>query len=93
MSRPRRIPERGDVSPAAVAARLGISLADFELRRGELEARRFPEADSTTGHYCIEAVDRWRLQRHANLFPELTAVSGAAHAEGVFAERLRRLHG
>ncbi len=93
MSRPRRIPERGDVAPAAVAELLGLSVTDFEARRDELRKRDFPEPDSTTGLYCIEAVDRWRLRRHARLFPELTNTPAAAHADAVFGERLRRLDG
>jgi hypothetical protein len=93
MSRPRRIPDRGDVTPAMVARRLGLSAADFELRRPDLERRGFPIPDSTTGHYCIEAVDRWRLRRHPKLFPELTGGQQAVHADAVFDERLRRLGG
>jgi hypothetical protein len=52
MSRPARIPDRGDVTPAMVAQRLGLSATDFEIRRPELERRGFPIPDSTTGHYC-----------------------------------------
>jgi hypothetical protein len=91
MSRPPRIPDRGDVSPAAVAQRLGLALSDFEARRAELERRGFPAPDPTTKRYCIEAVDRWRLRRHANLFPELTGVPRAVHAADVFEDRLRQL--
>jgi hypothetical protein len=36
MSRPARIPDRGDVPPAMAAQRLGLSLVDFEARRAEL---------------------------------------------------------
>jgi hypothetical protein len=93
MSRPARIPDRGDVPPSAAAQRLGMPLADFEAMRGELERRGFPEPDSTTGRYCIEAVDRWRLRRFPRLFPELTRAAAAVHADGVFEERLRRLGG
>jgi hypothetical protein len=93
MSRPPRIPERGDVTPTLVALRLGLSAADFEIWRPELERRGFPTPDSTTGRYCIEAVDRWRLRRHPKLFPELTGGQHAVHAESVFEERLRRLGG
>jgi hypothetical protein len=91
MSRPPRIPDRGDVAPSVIAQRLGLSAADFEAWRPELERRGFPTPDSTTGRYCIEAVDRWRLRRHANLFPELTGVAHAVHAGDVVEDRLRRL--
>jgi hypothetical protein len=93
MSRPLRIPARGDVTAAAVAELLGLSLSDFMARDQAFRARGFPEPDPTTGLYCIEAVDRWRLRRHPTLFPELTVAPAAAHAETVFAERMRRLDG
>ena len=93
MSWPRRIPCRGDVAPALVAELLGLSLTDFNVRLEALHARKFPDPDPTTGLYCIEAVDRWRLRRHPNLFPELTAASTAAHAGAVFDERMRAFDG
>jgi hypothetical protein len=93
MSRPRSIPLRGDVGSSAIAELLGLSTADFEARGEALRKRGFPEPDPTTGRYCIEAVDRWRLRRHPRLFPELTASPTAAHADTVFAERLGRLNG
>jgi hypothetical protein len=93
MSRRRRVPDKGDVAASAVADLLGLSLADFNSRETALRERGFPEPDPTTGLYCIEAVDRWRLRRHPRLFPELTSAPAAAHAETVFGERLRRLHG
>jgi hypothetical protein len=93
MSRRRNIPARGDVAASAVAELLGLSVLDFEARRLALRERDFPEPDPTTGYYCVEAVDRWRLRRHPRLFPELTAVPAAAHAEAVFGERMRRFDG
>jgi len=93
MSRPRRVPARGDVAASVVAELLGLKPSDFEARRSELRERGFPDPDSTTGLYCIEAVDRWRLRRHARLFPELTNAPAAAHADTVFNHRLRRLNG
>ena len=59
----------------------------------ELERRGFPAPDPTTGRYCLEAVDRWRLRRHAKLFPELTHSPTAIDAGTVFAERMGRLSG
>src|SRR5262249_257074 len=93
MGRVRRIPARGDVPEWAVAQVLGLTVADFQARTAELRDRGFPEPDPTTGLYCIEAVDRWRLRRHAALFPELTTAPAAAHAEAVFGDRLRRFNG
>jgi hypothetical protein len=62
-------------------------------RQSALRERCFPDPDPTTGLYCIEAVERWRLLRHPQLFPELTAAPTAAHAGAIFDERLRRLNG
>jgi hypothetical protein len=70
MRRPRRLPERGDVSKALVAQRLGMSPADFERLRSAFEERGFPESDVTTGLYAVEAVDRRRLRRYLQLFPD-----------------------
>ena len=91
MSRPPRIPDRGDVSPGLVAQRLGITLPDFECCRASLERRGFPGPDPTTGRYCMEAVDRWRLRRFPRLFPELTTASLAVDARVVAEERLRAM--
>jgi hypothetical protein len=93
MSRPRRIPVRGDIPAVAVAELLGLSVSDFYAKLDQLHECGFPGADPTTGLYCIEAVDRWRLRRHAQLFPELTTAPAAAHASAVFDERMRRLNG
>jgi hypothetical protein len=93
MSRPARIPDRGDVASGVVAQRLGMSLLDFETFRSELERRGFPERDPTTGRYRIEAVDRWRLRRFPRLFPELTAIPTAVDARTVVEDRLRALEG
>lgn len=87
--RPPRIPARGDVTAGVVARLLGLPCEDFERYRLQLEQRGFPSADPTTGLYCVEAVDRWRLARHPRQFPELTAPAGAAHAEVVFRDRMR----
>jgi hypothetical protein len=93
MGRPARIPDRGDVARAVVARRLGLSLEQFDRLRPDLERRKFPGPDPTTGHYCMEAVDRWRLYRYPRLFPELTAAPVAQHADAVFYDRLARLDG
>jgi hypothetical protein len=90
MSRPRRIPARGDVVASVLSELLGLSLADFEARQPALRERGFPEPEPTTGLYCIEAVDRWRPRRDPHLFPELRITPTAAHGDTVFAERLGR---
>jgi len=96
MSRPRTLPERGDVSASVVARLLDLAPPDFDRLLPELQSRGFPEPDQTTGRFCIEAVDRWRRLRHPTLFPELTAAPSAINAEAVFAARLanmRKGHG
>jgi hypothetical protein len=79
------------VPKAVVAQRLGLTVADFDSCRIELEKRGFPEPDETTGRYCIEAVDRWRLRRHGRLFPELTTAASAVDASAFFDERMALL--
>jgi len=93
MTRPTRIPDRGDIQSSAVASLMGLSPTEFQQLLPELNRRGFPPPDATTGRYCVEAVDRWRLRRHPQLFPELTASPTATDAGAVFDERLRRLHG
>jgi len=89
MSRPPRIP--GDVPSGVVAQRLGLPLADFERYLPDLEHRGFPGPDPTTGRFCIEAVDRWRLLRSPRLFPELTLSPLAVDARTVVDQRLRAM--
>jgi hypothetical protein len=55
MSRPRRIPSRGDVAVLAVADLLGLSLADFNSRKAALRGRSYPEPDGTTRACPFEA--------------------------------------
>jgi hypothetical protein len=68
---------------------MGLSLSDFKIMLSQLVGRGFPEPDATTGLYCIEAVDRWRLRRHSSLFPQLTVSSAGVNAAAVFEERRR----
>ena len=49
MSRPRRIPLRGDIPAAAVAELLGLSASEFQAKLDQLHERGFPNADATTG--------------------------------------------
>ena len=58
-------------------------LADFERVLPQLNERDFPKPDPTTGNFCIEAIDKWRLRRHPSLFPMLTTTPTAIHAEAV----------
>jgi hypothetical protein len=69
--RPKKLPIQGDVEAAAIARLLGLDLETFAGLRPELEFRGFPLPDPTTARYCLEAVQRWRLLRHAALFPEI----------------------
>lgn len=86
--RPKKIPARGDVDAGAIARLLGVTAEEFEQLRAALESRGFPGPDPTTGRYCVEAVERWRLLRHAPLFPEvshhmatgLPKMAGSGHA-------------
>jgi hypothetical protein len=90
MSRRRPIPARGDVAVTLVAELLGLSLTDFEARQSALREGGFAKPDSTTGLYCIEAVNRWRSCLHPHLFPELPSTRTAPQSDAVFGERFRR---
>ena len=61
--------EPKDVSEEAAARRLGLSLEQFREKLQALLQRGFPAADQTTGNYCLEAVDEWRMRRFPQLFP------------------------
>ena len=61
--------EPRDIAPEMAARRLGLSLVQFEEKLPALLQRGFPAADPTTGQYCIEAIDQWRLRRFPQLFP------------------------
>jgi hypothetical protein len=93
MGRPSRIPDRGDIPTSLVAARLGLSVDAFNRCRPELQDRGFPEPDLTTGHYAIEAIDRWRLRRYPRLFPDLAGPATALDASSVFHQRMGRIDG
>lgn len=81
-----------DVPPEKAARRLGLTLAEFQVRLPRLLSRGFPMADPDTGNFDLEAVDRWRHRRNAHLFPEeapvLTAVPPARDARDIVGERL-----
>lgn len=77
LARARRRVGIGDVLPAEVAARMGLTPEEFAAALPELLARGFPPADPTTGRFDLQAVDRWRALRHRALYPELTALPAA----------------
>jgi hypothetical protein len=61
--------EPGDVPPEKAARRLHLTLAEFTDKLTELLRRGFPGPDPTTGMFCLEAIDQWRLRRFPHLFP------------------------
>lgn len=62
--------------PAAIAARrLGLSIEEFQDKLPELLRRGFPAPDETTGNFCLEAIDQWRLRRFPQLF-QVPAIEG-----------------
>jgi hypothetical protein len=86
-----KLPPGGDVPASVAARRLGLSLEQFGEVLPELLGRGFPAPDPTTGNYCSEAMDVWRLQgRFPHLFSGiLTAGAGARDAKSVVRERIR----
>jgi hypothetical protein len=89
------LPPGGDISPAAAARRLGLSLPEFELALPKLQARTppFPAPDPTTGNYDLDAIEKWRQARFPQLFPatSLTSSPAARDARDVVGPRLARL--
>ena len=68
-------------APAEKIARmLGLTEAQFTECRRRLYGRGFPTPDETTGHYHIEAVERWAKRRRPDLFAELTFSTPAAES-------------
>jgi hypothetical protein len=57
-----------DIPAEMAARRLGLSLEQFEEKLPALLQRGFPAPDETTGRFCIEAIDQWRLRRFPRLF-------------------------
>jgi hypothetical protein len=80
MSRLARIPDRGDMAPAAVQQRFGILLADFD----ELERRGFPERDPERADTASKPRTDG-AQRFLRLFRELMAIPTAVDARTVVA--------
>jgi hypothetical protein len=67
--------EPRDVPAEMAAQRLGLAVQQFQQKLPALLQRGFPAADQTTGNYCLEAIDQWRLRRYPHLFP-LPAIEG-----------------
>lgn len=89
---PRFHIDPGDVPAVVAARRLGLSVAQFEAMRAELEARGFPKPDPTTGNWDLDAIDEWRRRRHPGLF--LTTPERPRDARTVnFDERIGRILG
>ena len=58
-----------DIPPEVAARQLGLSYPQFQEKLPDLLRRGFPPPDETTGNFCLEAVDAWRLRRYPHLFP------------------------
>jgi hypothetical protein len=50
---------------------MGLSEAAFREALPALHARGFPEPDSTTGNFDLDAIDAWRQGRHTHLWPSV----------------------
>jgi hypothetical protein len=57
-----------DVAAHAAAARLGLSLAEFESKLPNFVARGFPRPDPDTGLFDMVAIEKWCDARHPHLF-------------------------
>lgn len=81
-----------DVPPSVAARKLGLTEAAFREKLPELLGRKFPPPDPTTGHFDLEAIDRWQSARNPQLFG-LTASNEAKDAAAVVRDRLRTMSG
>jgi hypothetical protein len=83
--------EPRDVPPEYAARRLGLKYPDeFEKKLPNLIARGFPPADTDTGNYDLDAIDRWRMARHPHLYGDEHAMQ-ARDASTVAADRIAKL--
>ena len=80
----------GDVSPAAAARRLGLTEEQFQTALPDLLGRGFPAADTTTGNFCLEAIDQWRMRRFPHLFA-LTTIEGPRQDRETARERIAKM--
>jgi hypothetical protein len=84
--------EPRDCSAAIAGRRIGLTEAQFQDARPQLEARGFPSPDPTTGLWDLDAIDEWRRRRHLELF--LTHAEQPRDARAVTKGRLEALrHG
>lgn len=70
--------EPGDVPIEKAARRLHLTEAQFREKIPRLLARGFPMPDPDTGMFDLEAIDRWRHNRHPHLFSELAGPQAPA---------------
>ena len=82
--------EPRDIPPEVAARRLGLTSVQFQERLPELLARGFPPPDETTGNYCLEAVDAWRLRRYPHQFP-LPCIEGPKTDREIARARIRNM--
>ena len=81
--------EPRDVPLEVAARRLGKNSAEFKAALPDLVARGFPQADPTTGHFDLAAIEQWCDARHPHLFAGCTMQ--ARDARDVVQDRLAKL--
>ena len=80
-----------DVPREAVARRLGLTLARFDVSFANLVARGFPAPDPDTGNFDLQAVDRWCDARHPHLFGTTGVIMQARDASTVARDRIAKM--
>jgi hypothetical protein len=75
----------------SAARRLGLTLEQFQEALPDLLRRGFPPADQTTGHFCLEAIDRWRFRRFPQLFPQQPCIEGPKTDRETARERIAKM--
>lgn len=87
MSRQREPMPLGD-GPASEAARMmGLSPTEFEAALPRLFSRQFPQPDSTTGKFDLDAIKEWRKRRHPRLFTVPLAIAASVSDANEIARR------
>lgn len=87
--RKRELMPLGDGAASEAARMMGLSAAEFDAALPRLLSRQFPQPDSTTGKFDLDAIAEWRRRRHPRLFTApLAIVSSVSEANEIARRRL-----
>lgn len=89
MRRPPALPPDilGDRPLAQAAKLMGLTAPEFQQLLPKLRERFFPGPDPLTGLFDLDAIIRWRKQRHPEVYGLERGISEALDARVVWAKR------